>query len=113
MPQTALFARNMNALQKRYPRLAERVKDLRPDAGKYRFVRARNGQPNLLVADDHRFQMLYDPEDPWGASLAHLKALKMNFAPIAVFLGLGLGYHLHLFTRNFAERLGTKKILVF
>ncbi|HOG16788.1 MAG TPA: DUF115 domain-containing protein [Syntrophales bacterium] len=113
MPQTALFARNMNALQKRYPRLAERVKDLRPDAGKYRFVRARNGQPNLLVADDHRFQMLYDPEDPWGASLAHLKALKMNFVPIAVFLGLGLGYHLHLFTRNFAERLGTKKILVF
>jgi len=113
MPKESLFENNFDALQKRYPRLAQRVKCLRPDTKEYRIVRARNGRPNLLVADNHRFQMLYDTEDPWGTSLNYLDNVKMKHAPIVVFLGFGLGYHLHIFTRNFAERLGTRKILVF
>jgi hypothetical protein len=57
--------------------------------------------------------MLYDNDSPFEYCKRFFDGLNMRYAPIIVFLGLGLGYHLQLFLDNYGRRLGAKKIIIF
>ena len=113
MPETALAENNLAALNKRYPSVAKRLEDRPFQEGRLRIVRSPSGEPNLIAAHEGRFLMLYDCDQPLLQCQNHLDSLQMKFTPIVVFLGMGLGYHLSLFVRRYAERLGVRKVVVF
>lgn len=112
MTMDTVFAQNMEALEKRYPDLAKRVTEAK-DNPFYRLIQAKNGKPNVLIKKDSDFFMLYDNDDPVKYCDEYLNNLSMNYGPIVVFMGLGLGYHLDRYFKLLGERLGTREIVVF
>ena len=113
MPAPAFVGKNIEALKGRYPGIAKRLEGRSCKEGCLRIVRSSSGAPNLVAPLEGRFLMLYDPDEPIVQCRNYLDSLQMKFAPIVVFLGLGLGYHLSLFLRHYAERLGVRKVVVF
>jgi len=113
MPEPAFVRKNIEALKGRYPGIAKRLEDRSRKERRLRIVRSSSGAPNLVAPRDGRFLMLYDPDEPIVQCRNYLDSLQIKFAPIVVFLGLGLGYHLSLFLRHYAERLGVRKVVVF
>ncbi|MCX6654485.1 MAG: DUF115 domain-containing protein, partial [Candidatus Bathyarchaeota archaeon] len=67
----------------------------------------------MLIADGMAFTLFYDNEDAFRYCQDYLESLDLKSASITIFLGFGLGYHLHVFTRLFATRLDARKIIVF
>ncbi|RLB20849.1 MAG: hypothetical protein DRG73_09510, partial [Deltaproteobacteria bacterium] len=103
---------NMEVLEKRYPELARKVRETK-DNPNYRLIQAKNGRPNVLIKKDFNFLMLYDNEDPREYCRQYLKSLNIKYAPIVSFMGLGLGYHLDLFFKEYSKQLKTEEIIVF
>jgi len=113
MDENTIFRKNMAALEQRYPELAAQVKNGTVDAGRYRVTEARNGEPNVTISGESDAMMLYDNDSPFNYCRAYFEEMNMKYAPVVVFLGFGLGYHLYLFLKVYANGLGTKKILVY
>jgi len=112
MKENAVFEKNMEVLEKRYPDLAKRVRETK-DNPSYKIIQAKNGKPNVSIKKDSEFFMLYDNDDPVKYCDDYLESLKMNYAPIVVFMGLGLGYHLDRYFKLLGEKVGTREIVVF
>jgi hypothetical protein len=112
MTGDAVFGKNMEVLEKRYPDFALRVRNAR-DNPSYKLIRAKNGMPNILIKGDSRFFTLYDNDDPVRCCDDYLKRLDLKYAPILIFMGLGLGYHLDRYCKLIGERAGTREIVVF
>ena len=112
MTMDSLFEKNMEVLEKRYPELAKRVRDTK-DNPSYKLIQAKNGNPNVLMKNGCDFFALYDNDDPVKYCDNYLERLNMKYAPITVFMGLGLGYHLDRYFKLIAEKVGTRQIVVF
>jgi len=112
MIEGTIFEKNMEVLEKRYPDLAKRVRETK-DNPSYKLIQAKNGMPNVLIKKGSDFLTLYDNDDPVKYCDNYLKKLNFNYAPIVVFMGLGLGYHLDRFFKLLGKRLGTRCIIVF
>ncbi|MFZ5994622.1 MAG: motility associated factor glycosyltransferase family protein [Thermodesulfobacteriota bacterium] len=113
MHNTSPFEKNMTELAKRYPVLAERVKETGRNEAKYKVIGSKTGEPNVVVARDTDFLALYDRDKPAELCKDYLDRLNIRYAPIVIFLGLGLGYHARLFMRYYGESCDTKKIIIF
>ena len=112
MNRNIVFEKNMEVLEKRYPDLAKRVRETK-DNPNYKLIQAKNGKPNVLIKKDSEFFMLYDNDDPEKYCDDYLERLDMKYAPIVVFMGLGLGYHLDRYFKLLGEKVGTREIVVF
>jgi len=112
MTRDTVFEKNMEVLEKRYPDLAKRVSETN-DNPSYKLIQAKNGKPNVLIKKDSDFLLLYDNNDPVKYCDNYLNKLNMNYAPIVVFMGLGLGYHLDRYFKLLGEKMGTREIIVF
>jgi hypothetical protein len=112
MNKNVIFEQNLNALSKKDPDLARRVRETTGN-GNYKIIRSKTGHPNVLVERDSGWVVLYDNEDPLKYARAYLEGLNIKHAPIVVFMGMGLGYHLDQFFRMLSEDLETKEIVIF
>ena len=107
-----IFEKNMEVLEKRYPDLAKRVRET-GDNHSCKLIQAKNGKPNVLIKRGSGFFTLYDNDDPMKYCSDYLEKLNIKYAPIVVFMGMGLGYHLDRFFKLLGERLGTRCVIVF
>lgn len=112
MTMDIVFEKNMEVLEKRYPDLAKRVREAK-DNPNYKLIQAKNGKPNVLIKNGSDFLMLYDNDDPGKYCEEYLESLKINYAPIVAFMGLGLGYHLDRYFKLLGKKVGTREIVVF
>lgn len=112
MTANTVFEKNMEVLEKRYPELARKVRETK-DNPNYRLIQAKNGRPNVLIKKGPDFLMLYDNDDPIKYCDKYLERLNIKYAPIVVFMGLGLGYHLDRYFKLLGEKVGTREIVVF
>ncbi len=113
MHSTTLFEKNMAELAKRYPALAEKVQKICRNESQYKVIGSKTGEPNVIVARDTDFMMLYDRDNPSESCRKYLDGLDIRYAPIVIFLGLGLGYHARLFMKYYGKSCDTKKIIIF
>ncbi|MCK4823081.1 motility associated factor glycosyltransferase family protein, partial [bacterium] len=112
MKGNAVFEKNMEVLEKRYPDLAKRVRETK-DNTSYKLIQAKNGKPNVLIKKESDFLMLYGNDDPEKYCDDYLEKLNLKYAPIVVFMGLGLGYHLDRYFKLLGEKVSTREIVVF
>ena len=107
--EQAIYQKNMQALQRRYPELAEQV--CSAQVTNYRVVPAASGKlPNLYVPALNAFY--YDQADPFQDVQHQLAALKLKNTRLAVFLGLGLGYESLYFVQKMAKDQNTSYFLI-
>lgn len=112
MATNSVFEKNMEVLEKRYPDLATRVREAK-DNPSYKLIQTSKGQPNVLIKKGPDFFVLYDNDDPIMYCDNYLEKLDLKYAPIVVFMGLGLGYHLDRYFKILGEKMGTRQIVVF
>jgi len=112
MTTNTVFEKNMEVLEKRYPDLAKKVRETK-DNPNYKLIQAKNGRPNVLIKKGPDFLTLYDNDDPIKYCDEYLERLNIKYAPIVVFMGLGLGYHLDRYFKLLGEKVGTREIVVF
>ena len=105
------FEKNMEALGRRYPDLAKKIEST-PANPSYKLIRTANDQINLLIKRDADYFMLYDNDDPVGYCDNYLEQIDIKYAPIVVFLGMGLGYHLDRYFKRIGKEAGTREIVV-
>ena len=108
-----ILEKNMSALEARYPELASKIKRNSIEKGRYKIIRAVTGEPNILVASNDSFIMLYDNASPYEYCKKYFEEMNITYAPIVLFFGFGLGYHLNIFAQFYAEKAHAKKIIVF
>nr|MBC8360187.1 motility associated factor glycosyltransferase family protein [Candidatus Desulfatibia profunda] len=108
-----IFKKNLSALKDKYPALASKIKKNRIEEGRYKIIKAKTGEPNLLVASNESFIMLYDNASPYEYCKNYFDGLDITYAPVVIFLGFGFGYHLYMFTQLYADKAQGKKIIVF
>lgn len=104
--------KNMAELDKRYPVLAEKVRNTSLDESKYKIIGSKAGEPNVLLVRETDFLLLYDRDNPSASCKTYLNGLNIRHAPIVLFLGLGLGYHARLYMSNYGNSYDTKKIII-
>jgi hypothetical protein len=108
-----IFKQNMSVLEEKYPALASKIRKNSIDAGRYKIIQAETGEPNLLVAKNDSFIMLYDNSSPYEYCKKFFEGMNITYAPVVLFLGFGLGYHIHMFSQLYADKVHAKKIIVF
>lgn len=110
-----IYEKNLAVLKARFPDIAERMIRIERSESD-RLIRTSGGHPNILVGSGENGSgryLYYDPEDPFQSAGAYLESLKIKYAPIVVFLGMGLGYHLDYFIRNLGQKWETREIVVY
>lgn len=112
MATNSVFEKNMEVLEKRYPDLAKRVRATK-DNPSYKLIQTSKGKPNVLIKKGSDFFILYDNDDPVTYCDNYLEKLDLKYAPVVVFMGLGLGYHLDRYFKVLGEKMGTRQIVVF
>ncbi len=113
MAENKILKKNMAALEQKYPELAVKIKNKTIDTDRYKTTKSHNGEPNVVISRESDLLMLYDNDNPFNYCKAYFEELNIKYAPIVVFLGFGLGYYLYMFLRCYANRLGSKKIIIF
>ena len=112
MAENLTYEQNMEFLEKRDSRLAERVRTADKE-GSFKIIRSKTGYPNVIIEKGFDAEALYDNEDPIAYCRQYLECLDIKYAPVVIFMGLGLGYHLDLFFKEYSKRLKTEEIVVF
>lgn len=112
MAKNLTYEQNMEFLEKRDSRLAERVRAADKE-GSLKIIQSKTGYPNVIIEKEFDAEAFYDNEDPIAYCRQYLELLNIKYAPIVIFMGLGLGYHLDLFFKEYSERLKTEEIIVF
>lgn len=107
------FEKNMAELAIRYPALAEKVQETSGEDSKYKVIGSKAGEPNVVVARETDFLLFYDRDNPSASCKDYLDRMNIRYAPIVIFLGLGLGYHARLFMNHYGESCNTRKIIIF
>ncbi len=113
MHNTSPYEKNMAELAIRYPVLAKKVLETSGDETRYKVIGSKAGEPNVVVARETDFLLLYDRDNPSQSCRDYLDGLNIRYAPIVIFLGLGLGYHARLFMNHYGKSCDTKKIIIF
>jgi len=93
-------SKNLNAIQKRYPKLYEKLSVLKP-SGRYRVVTVP-GKPdmaNLLDTTDN--QLFYDQTDPVNSTINQIKERNIRVPNLNVFIGAGLLMNVFAFYKIF------------
>ncbi|MBW2600038.1 MAG: DUF115 domain-containing protein [Deltaproteobacteria bacterium] len=112
MTENLTYEQNMEFLEKRDSKLAGRVRAA--DKGdSFKIIRSKTGYPNVIIEKGFDAEALYDNSDPLKYCRQYLKSLDIKYAPIVIFMGLGLGYHLNLFFKEYSKRLKTEEIVIF
>lgn len=111
MNDRGFLEQNLEILTKRCPDLAQRA--VRASSNGHRMLRSNTGRPNVLVKSDVGWIALYDNNDPASHVRSYLEGLRIKYAPFAVFMGFGLGYHIDEYIRSFSKKLETREIIVF
>ncbi|MCD6198226.1 MAG: motility associated factor glycosyltransferase family protein [Deltaproteobacteria bacterium] len=112
MAKNLTYEQNMEFLEKRDSKLAGRVRAA--DKGdSFKIIRSKTGYPNVIIEKGFDAEALYDNSDPLKYCRQYLKSLDIKYAPIVIFMGLGLGYHLNLFFKEYSKRLKTEEIVIF
>ncbi|WP_435549317.1 motility associated factor glycosyltransferase family protein [Desulfobacterium sp. N47] len=112
MTTISLFDKNMEAIGKRYPDLAKRISGTKNNPF-YKLIQTSKGKPNLIIKKGSDLFILYDNDDPVTYCDNYLEKLDLKYAPVVVFMGLGLGYHLDRYFKLLGEKVGTRQIVVF
>lgn len=112
MKTISVFDKNMEVIGKRYPDLAKRISQTK-DNPFYKLIQTSKGKPNVLIKKGSDFFILYDNDDPVTYCDNYLEKLDLKYAPVVVFMGLGLGYHLDRYFKILGEKVGTRQIVVF
>lgn len=110
-----IFERNLAVLKTRFPDIAERLIRIERSAG-VGLIRTPGAPPNILVGsgeNDSARYLFYDPKDPFQSAGAYLESLNIKYAPIVVFLGMGLGFHLDYLLRRLGQKWETREIVVY
>lgn len=87
------FSDNLNALQRRYPTLVQKLKqlDMNEVVDEYTIVPAKKtGQPYIEIDGNN----IYNRYDPQGKIIERISSELNPYAKLGVILGYGLGYHL-------------------
>ena len=112
MAKNFTFEQNMEFLEKRDSKLAERLR-AGDKGGSFKIIQSKAGGPNVIIEKGFDAGLLYDNEDPIAYCRQYLECLDIKYAPIVIFMGLGLGYHLDLFFKEYSKRLKTEEIVIF
>lgn len=104
-----IYNRNMAALSKRYPFLAEQVQ--RVSSSDNYEICPGNGKnpPNFLVRSTGS---KFYGEDPWQDVTQQLAELKLKNTRMAVFLGMGLGYEVVHYAMQLSDAQKTSFFLI-
>ncbi len=105
----AIYQRNMQVLQEKYPGLAQKVQ--KTTIFNYDVIPAAPGKLPTLFMKSLNLPY-YHPADPARDVQEQLQALKLKNTRLAVFLGFGLGYELLYYAQNMAREQNTNHILV-
>lgn len=104
------FESNMKYLKQRDPALAERI-EKHAFTGSYQVVSTGNPpRLNLLLPDGKSF--FYAVPDPEQDTRSEMEKLNLKNAKAALYLGIGLGYELDLFLRDYAKKAGTTHLII-
>ncbi len=110
--QEKIFNNNLAALKNRYPQLYQKV-IAASDKYSSNVFRMKQDDvfPNLLINNKEGI-FYYDPHDPMGYCKGYIGSLSLNYAPIAVFFGFGLGYQVVAALQDFSKTLNIKHIII-
>jgi len=98
-PQLKWFEKNLEALTKRYPHLAEKMKGT-PLPAKIFVEQSGDGLPILrIMKDEGQEILLYDRSNAGQKIKNELKELTFKAEDATLFLGFGLGYHIEEIVR--------------
>jgi hypothetical protein len=97
---------NLEALAKRYPRLAERLEEL-PPSDNVRVETAQSGEPTLLRRlPDGSEKILHSRREPRRESARWAQAFKVKPSETVALFGIGLGYPVEEFLRAHHKQVG-------
>ena len=106
----AIYMKNMMALQKRNPELAQLMQNT-VETDRYQVHGGTVQKPPTLLVREPSFPY-YDPADPLKDVDEQLAALQLKNTRIAVFLGMGLGYELIRYAQKYSAVQNTRHILI-
>ncbi|MEW6233922.1 MAG: 6-hydroxymethylpterin diphosphokinase MptE-like protein [Candidatus Omnitrophota bacterium] len=91
------YARNLDALRKTRPELADAIDRAAPDPRHYRLLDTRSGAPTLeIIADDGKAEFWHSRYDPLREAERDISSIDHSSIYIPLFAGCGLGYSLRL-----------------
>ncbi|MCI6475380.1 MAG: DUF115 domain-containing protein [Mucispirillum sp.] len=93
------YKKNIEALAKRYPRLAQIVDNTKLTG---RYIAAPSQRKDRLpsIVDVKYNRNFYNNIDPYRVAEQDIKSRKLNVPDLAVFLGFGLSYEVHEYLKN-------------
>ena len=108
-----IFAKNLAVLKKSQPLLYQKIVEC-VDSDSFSIIRLSPSDilPNLLLRLNGKKILYYDQHAPFDHCKSYVESLNLKFAPIAVFLGFGLGYQVFSVLRDFSEKLNIQHILI-
>ena len=111
-PKTAI-EKNMAALNKHYPTLAQAIVRSGPELSPHVFrFKNEDALPNLLMNNNSENFFYYDSLDPIGYCKQYINALDLKYSPALVFLGFGLGYQIISVLDDLSKKLNIQNIIV-
>ena len=109
----SIYDNNLAALGKRYPDLFERLSARKSDTVP-NLIKLRPDDifPNSILEEKSRKILYYDAADPMGSCKKFLESLDLHYAPVLIFLGLGLGYQVTSALQHFSRQLNIQYIII-
>lgn len=109
----SLLEKNLNVLDKRYPKLSGEIRELEDKNPEYIVKTGINNEfMNILYNNQNMSALCYDNDDPLGYSRSYIESLDLKYAPFLIFLGFGLGYQVVSVLNEFSKKLKIQHILI-
>ncbi len=106
-PPAGLFVRNMSALWRKDPKLAQRVDDV-PDGDRFEIITARSGDPTCRMRSEAGSTLLHSKYNPAAEAEKLIDTIPLEDKFCYIVCGLGLGYHV----RELYERLCSGCVII-
>ena len=109
----SIYNNNLVALGKRYPNLFESLSTTKSDVVP-NIIKLMPDDvfPNITLHGKTSKILYYDAADPMGSCKTYLEALDLHYAPVLIFLGLGLGYQVASALKHFSKQLNIQHIII-
>jgi len=102
-----LFIKNMSALWRKDPKLAQRIDDV-PDDARFDIITTRSGDPTCRMRSDAGDTLLHSRYNPSAEAERLIAAIPLEGKYCYIVCGLGLGYHV----RELYERLCSGCVII-